>query len=141
MKLILNILPIALYLVVGAISMVMAYKNIFAKRFLPFHEQAAGKPWDEIEKPLQRVILSLLKLTGLGFLIISLLLIVCPIVNYFSPNIFYKYAVPTLVLIYCSGLFIINFRLCRDTKAATPWKGSLYACLALLVGIIISLFT
>ena len=88
MKGILNIIPIVLYFIVGMICLVMAIKNIFASKFLPFHEKAAGKPWNDIENPLKLVILSFLRLIGLGFLTLSILLIVCPIVNYCVPNMF-----------------------------------------------------
>jgi hypothetical protein len=135
---ILKILPLVLYFSVGLICLVMAFKCLFCSKFLPFHEKAAGKRWDELENPLKLVILSFLRLGGLGFLIISILLIVCPIVNYFIPNIFYKYAVPGMALIFCTGLFINNYYLYKNTKADTPWKGSLYAMFVIMAGIIIS---
>jgi hypothetical protein len=139
MKEILKIIPILLYMIVGVISMVMAIKNLFSTEFLPFHEKAAYKPWDEIDNPLKLVILTLLRLAGLGFLIISILLLVFPIINYFIPNEFYKYSIPIIALIYCTGLFVINFLLYRNIKADTPWKGSLYAMIVLITGIIISI--
>ena len=80
MRELLKIIPILLYAFVGVISMVMVIKNLFSTKFLPFHEKAANKPWDEIDNPLKIVILSLLRLVGLGFLIISILILVFPIV-------------------------------------------------------------
>ena len=139
MKEAVGLLPVALYLIVGAISLVMAVKNLFAKRFLPFQGQAAGIQWDDIGKPTQRVILSLLRLIGMGFLVVSLLLIMCPVITFFSPNMYHKLIPPILALFSCSGLLIVNYNLYRATKAATPWKGSLYACLALITGIVISI--
>ena len=136
---IIDIIPILLYMIIGVISMVMAFKNLFSTRYLPFHEKAANKQWDEIDTSLKLVILSLLRLSGLGFLIISILLLVFPVINYFVPNMFYKYSIPIIALIYCTGLFIINFLLYRRTKEDTPWKRSLYAAMILIVGIIISI--
>ena len=141
MKEILKITPILLYMIVGVISAFMAIKNLFSARYLPFHEKAANKPWDEIENSLKLVILIFLRLIGMGFLIVSILLLVFPVVNYYNPNIFYKYSIPVLALIYCTGLFIFNWILHIKTKTDTPWKGSLYAMLALIVGIIISIFS
>jgi len=54
--------------------MVMAFKSLFSDRFFPFHEKAVNRQWDEIEKPLRLVILTFMRLTGLGFLIISILI-------------------------------------------------------------------
>jgi hypothetical protein len=138
MKEILKILPILLYAIVGIVSMVMSVKNLFSDKFLPFHEKAAGKRWDEIDNSLKVVILTLMRLIGLGFLIISILLLVFPVVNYFNPNRFYEYLIPGLALIYCTGLFVINYLLYRKTKANTPWQKSLYAMALIVIGIIIS---
>jgi hypothetical protein len=126
-------------MIVGVISMVMAVKNLFSNKLLPFQQKAANKPWDEIDNPLKLVILTLLRIAGLGFLIIAILLLAFPIVNYFIPNNFYKYSIPIVALIYSTGLFIINYLLYRNTKAETPWKGSLYAMVAIITGIIITI--
>lgn len=135
----LKTIPVLLYFIVGMISMVMAYKNLFSDKFLPFHEKAANKKWEEIDSSLKLVILTFMRLTGLGFLIVSILLLVLPIVNYFVQNKFYEYFIPVLALIFCFGLFLINFTLYRKAKANTPWRGSLYAVFALITGIIISI--
>ena len=138
---ILKIMPIMLYMIVGVISMVMAIKSLFSNKFLFFHEKVASKTWDEIDNPLKLVILTLLRLAGLGFLIIAILLLAFPIINYFIPNKIYKYSIPIIALIYCIGLFVINYFLYRITKADTPWKGSLYAMMTIIAGIIISMLT
>lgn len=135
-----EIIPVALYFIVGIISLVMAVKALFSNKFLPFHEKAAGKQWNEIDNSLKLLILSFLRLIGLGFLIVSILLIVCPIANYFTPNKFYKYSIPVIALIFCIGLFVTNYLLYKNTKANTPWKGSLYAMVIIIAGIIISIF-
>ena len=135
----LKIIQVILYIIVGIISLVMAYKNLFSDRLLPFHEKAANKKWEEIESSLQIVILTFMRLTGLGFLIVSILLLVFPIVNLFYRNGFYEYFIPILALIFCFGLFLINYSLYRKTEANTPWKGSLYAVFVIIVGIIISI--
>ncbi len=140
MKEIFKIIPVVLYLFVGVISLVMAFKSLFSTKFLPFHEKAAGTLWDEIENPLKLVILSLLRLAGMGFLILSVLLLVCPLVNHFNPNTSYKYLIPVIALIFCMGLFANNYYLHKKTKSDTPWKGSLYAMFVIIAGIIISIF-
>lgn len=137
---ILKILPAALYFIVGAISLVMALKSMTARKFLPFHEEAAGVPWDKIQNPLRQVILSFLKIGGAGFLATAVLLMVFPAVNFFIPGLFYKYAVPAVALLFCSTLFVVNYSLHKKTNAQTPWKGSLYAALIIIAGIVISIF-
>jgi hypothetical protein len=139
MKEVFKIIPICLYAIVGIISMIMAGKNLSSNKFLPFHEKAANKQWDEIDNPLKLVILTFMRLIGLGFLIVSVLLLVFPLINYFKPDKFYKYSIPAVALIYCTGLFVVNYLLYKKTEADTPWKGSLYAMIAIIIGIIISI--
>jgi hypothetical protein len=138
MKEVFSIISVVLYFLVGIICLVMAFKSIAAKKYLPFHEEASGKPWQSIEKPLQDVIITILRISGLGFLIVFLLLTVFPIVSYFRPNDFIKYSVPVLSLIYCFGLFLFNYLLFRKTKAKTPWMGSLIALFIILLSFTIS---
>lgn len=138
MKEILNILPIVLYFIVGIISLIMAAKSLFSKKFISFHEKAAGQSLDSLDKPLQIVILALMKVSGLGFLVVALLLLIFPIINYFFTDNFTKFAIPAVSLIYCTGLFIINYYLYKHTKSKTPWRGSIAAMIILLAGMILS---
>jgi len=136
----LKILPIVLYFIVGAVSFMMALKSMMSHQFLPFHEKAAGRRWEDIDESLKQVILSLLRLSGLGFLVISILLTVFPVFNYFYPNYFYRLSIPVIACIYCAGLFLNNYILFRSTKAGTPWKGSLTAMVIIIIAILISFF-
>ena len=133
-----KIVPLALYLFIGAISLLMAVKLLLSKKYLPFHEEASGKPWEEIDGNLRHLILSLMKVSGLGFLIVSILLFIFPVYNYFRPHIFIKYAVPLIALLFCTGLFVTSFILFKQTNAKTPWKKSLIALAVLLLAIILS---
>ena len=140
MKEILRILPVVLYMLVGFISVVMALKNFSSKKFLPFYEQASGKHWEDIDDPVKIIILSLMKLVGLGFLTQAILMTVFPLVNYFSPDPVNGILIPAVAFLFCTGLFAVNFSLFKKTKAETPWKGSLYAMVILLIGMIVSTF-
>jgi hypothetical protein len=139
MKEILNIVSTLIYILVGLICLLMAYKSMFSKKFLPFHEEAVGKSWESIDKPLQNVILTILRISGLGFFIVSLFLVVFPSINYFRPDPAFKYSTPIISSIYCFGLFLFNFLLFKKTKAKTPWIGSLIALFLILIGFTISI--
>ncbi|VVB61054.1 Uncharacterised protein [uncultured archaeon] len=134
----LNIISIILYMFVGIICIIMAYKSIFTKKFLPFHEDASRISWEYIDKPLQLVILTILKISGLGFFIVGLLLVIFPIVNYVLSDYFVQYAIPIISLLYCFGIFIFNYNLHKKTEANTPWKATLIALLIIIIGLIIS---
>jgi hypothetical protein len=132
-------LSILLYLFVGIVSLTMAYRNLFSERLLAFHEKASGVEWHQLSAGLQEVVIALMRVSGLGFLIVGVMLIVFPLANYFLHSAFLRYAVPMIAMIYCCGLFLYNYRLHVRTSAETPWKKSLYAVLALIAGLLFSL--
>jgi hypothetical protein len=138
-----GIIPRILYelafFLVGLVCLVMAVSNLAAKKYLPFHEQAASTPWTEIEERLRMVILALLRLSGLGFLVVALLLLSYPAVDQLSPSAVHRFGVPGLASLYCLGLALVNRALTRSSGTPTPWKGSLYALLLLLAGLALAL--
>jgi hypothetical protein len=68
MKEILKIAPVLLYLIVGFIRMIMTVKNLFSVKFLSIYLVTVNKTRDAINNPLKLVVLSYLRLAGLGFL-------------------------------------------------------------------------
>ena len=140
MYIISKIIPLFLYLLFGIVSLIMAYKSIFSTRFLPFHEQAAGKSLENIEPGVQTVIRALMKVSGLGFLTVALLLLILPIINYFDHESLFQYLLPGIAFLYCLGLFFVNHQLAVQTKAKTPWKGSFYAAMFIGIGMVLSFF-
>jgi hypothetical protein len=135
----LRLIPLVIFEVVGLISFLMAYKNLFGKKLVEFQEKASGTSWDSIDKKLQSVILALMRISGLGFLITALLLTVFPLVNYYLQVKFITYSFPGTALLFCTGLFIINYKLYRQTGSKTPWFISLIAMSAIIIGIILSI--
>ena len=101
---ILQIASIALFFIVGVICLSMAYTTTFSKKYLPFHEQGAGMKWEEHGPGLQATILTLLQLSGLGFLVVGLMIVALPILNRFDHSLVLAVSVPILALVFCVGL-------------------------------------
>jgi hypothetical protein len=132
------LLSTVLYELVGLIALTMGYKSISSRQFLPFHEEAAGKRWDDLGPGLQSVLRALLKLTGLGFLVVGLQLVSFPIVSLFVHDPVLQYGVAFTSFVYCFGLFLVNYQLKVKTGVETPWRGSLYATVAIVVAVTVS---
>ena len=131
-------LSTSLYFITGVVCLLMAFKSITARKYLPFHEKAAGKTWESIEEPLQSVIITILRISGLGFFIVFLLLTIFPLINYSRQENYIKLLIPAISMVYCIGLFLFNYLLYRKTNAKTPWTGSLIAIFIILLSLIIS---
>ena len=133
-----HVIGTCLYACVAIISVFMASKALGARKLLPFQQVAAGKPWDEIDAGLQAVVMSLLRLSGLGFLVVGAQLGLVAITGIVHRAPFVTVALPVLSLAFCAGLCLVNLRLHRQTGVKTPWKGSLYAAIAVAAGLVLS---
>ncbi|WP_295447440.1 hypothetical protein [uncultured Thiodictyon sp.] len=133
-----QLVAVFLYALVGLVSLVMAYKNLSSAGFLPFHEQAAGRHWEEVDAGLQSIVTALMRLTGLGFGVIGLQLIVLPLVGLMTHDSLAVFVAAIAGLFFCLGLFVVNYRLTTATGAETPWRGSLYAAIAILIATVLS---
>ena len=135
MKGILVFTAISIEVISGLICLLMAFKSMFSDRYLPFHEEAAGRSWETIDQNLRLVILTILKVSGLGFLVVGLLLTVFPIISHVTGDVFSASAVPAVAAVYSLGLFVFNYQLHKKTNAATPWKASLVITILILISL------
>ena len=134
-----HVIGTCLYACVAIISVFMASKALGARKLLPFQQVAAGKPWDEIDAGLQTVVISLLRLSGLGFLVVGAQMCMVAVAGIFQRDLVVSVVLPVLSLAFCAGLCLVNLRLHRQTGAKTPWKGSLYAAIAVAIGLVLSI--
>lgn len=129
----LQVIAVVLNSLIGMVSLLMAYKNFASVGFLPFHEQAAGRRWDEVDAGLRSVVTALMRIIGLGFAIVGLQLMILPLVGLMTHDRLPVLVAASAGFLFCLGLFVINDRLKTETGAETPWRGSLYAALIILV--------
>jgi hypothetical protein len=133
------LIALLIYIFLALICLVMAVKTFTSRQFLPFHEKAADTKWDNIDKPLQSVIITLVRISGLGFLTVFLFLVIFPLVNYLKPDSNLEYLIPVIPFVFCLGLFIFNYSLFRKSKADTPWKGALLSMILIIIAFCLSL--
>jgi len=136
---ILQLISVCLFLAVAIISFIMALKGLSVRQFLPFHANAAGVQWDSLDSRLQAVIISMVRINGYAFLVVSIQLVVGLIGNYYLADRLMQSASASMAFVFCLGLFLSNYHLHLQTNARTPWKGSLFAALALATGLILSM--
>jgi hypothetical protein len=133
-----RLLPAALALLVGLVSLRMAWKGLSAREWLPFHATAAGAEWRSLTPRLRSVLLFLVRIGGLGFLIQFLLLAAVPASLVWGPDPQFVLLVLGSGSLYCVGLALLNRRLHRETGAVTPWKASLAAAGVLALAALLS---
>jgi hypothetical protein len=132
-----DLMAVALETAVALVALVMARKCVSAGRWLPFHERGAKASWDSLAAPVQQVVLTLLRLTGFGFLVVGLLLLAGAVAVRLAADDFARLTPPGVAVVYCAGLSWANLRLHRATGAPTPWRGALAAAFLLVAAIVL----
>ena len=116
----------ALYLIINLIAFTMSMVFLSAGEFFPYHAEASGMGWSEIPTGLQLVLMSLIRLAGLGWLVFSLILGFLTVYYYHIRNeIMAYFIIPALIIVYFGGVFGITFYVSLQTHANTPWTSSI----------------
>ena len=122
-----RLLPTGISLLVGLVSLRMALKGLSAKAWLPFHQAAAEVDWNSLPLRLRLLLLFMVRMAGLGFLALFLLLATIPVYVARHPDPFVALTNFGIATTYCVGLGILTRWLHRETGACTPWKESFAA--------------
>ena len=132
-------LTAVLSFLVGLVSPRMAVKGLSAKEWLPFHRTAAAVDWTSLPQRLRVLLLFLVRMTGLAFLVLVLLLMSVSILLPLSPEPFVDLAILGSGTAYCVGLGILTRWLRRETGADTPWRGAFAAAGVLALASLLAL--
>ena len=133
-----RIVNYALYIIVGLITFGIGLRFLLSKKFFSYHREATGLEWNNIDKSLQMIILAIMKMAGIGITCLSVLIITYPFMFMCSDNFFDKFLVPIISLLFWIGSFNITFNVHKKTSANTPWKGSLFSTILIVIAILLS---
>jgi len=121
-----RLLPTGISRLVSLVSLRMALKGLSAKAWRPFH-QAAEVDWNSLPLRLRLLLLFMVRMAGLGFLALFLLLATIPVYVAWHPDPFVGLTIFSIATTHCVGLGIVTRWLHRETGAGTPWKESFAA--------------
>ncbi len=127
-----------IYFLTGIVSLVVGLWFLTAKQFFYYHAQATGLKWEQIDQKLQLIILALMKVGGVGYIALSLFLIIFTITGDFEKNRVLKISIPVITIFFYCGIFVITFYVYMLTKANTPWNLSLIEIIMLFIAMILS---
>ena len=136
----LKLASMVLYLFVVLITVAMGIKFLTASEYFVYHAQAAGMDWAAVDPGLQVVFLAVFKVCGAGFLTVSLcmlLMIVFPFAKHTRG--WSVYAIPACGTLFWSIVLAATAYVASTTPAATPWSGSLFNVVVILIAFVLSL--
>ena len=128
---------LAIYFVIGAVSIVLGVRYFSSKEFMSYHSQAVGAPWQEIDLGAQTLILALMKVAGAGWFVLGFFTIILALAAFKTGSAVARWTLPMGTLIFYSASFAATWGVYKETGAPTPWGQSLamigFALLALVI--------
>lgn len=121
-----------LFAAIGSTS--AALRFLVSKSFLPYHQQVTGIKWPDIPASMQVLILTLMRVCGIGAAIVAGISALSGIISFLWPNQVLTFAFGICVVLYWFGMFCITANVHKKTNADTPYILSLMVFLISLMG-------
>ncbi|AFZ44748.1 hypothetical protein PCC7418_2606 [Halothece sp. PCC 7418] len=128
------------YTIVALIFLAFGVIYLMKKQFMPYHSQALGSSWSELDSNLQVLILALMKVAGSGFLVTGLTMLLLLIIPWRAGESWSIYAVPSVSLVTCLASVYATSLVKTQTSGKPPIVLSLVGVFLTGIGFIFSMF-
>ncbi len=116
---------LGIYILVGVVSIGLGLLYLTSEQFMPYHAEAVGTPWAEVDPGTQTLILALMRVAGGGWLALGFLTIVLSFGQIQTRSAVSRWALPIGIVIFYSASLAATWGVYRETGAHTPWLPSL----------------
>ena len=85
---------LAIYIVLGAVNIVLGVRYFSSKEFMSYHSQAVGAPWHEVDLGTQTLILALMKVAGGGWITLGFFTIILALAAFKTGSAVARWTLP-----------------------------------------------
>ena len=121
----------------GSIGFGLVY--LARSTFMPYHRDALSTSWEELEKPVQTLLLGLIKVAGGGFLVSGLSVVFMTLFPFRAGEVWARFAIPIVGLSMAFPALYATVHVRRHTPASPPVATTLITIALLLVGFALSM--
>jgi hypothetical protein len=127
------------YALAALVSIAFGAAYLVRSQFMPYHEEAIGLPWQQLDQRMQTLLLALMRTTGGGLLTGGISAAILLLIPFRAGEPWAWYAIPAIGLV-CGlpGLYATILVRSR-THAHTPVTASAAGIVLLIVGFVLSL--
>ena len=111
---------LAIYLVIGAIDIVLGVRYFSAKEFMSYHSQAVGAPWQELDLGVQTVILALMKIAGAGWFVLGFFTIILALAAFKTGSAVVRWTLPMGTVIFYLASFAATWGYTKKQERQRP---------------------
>ena len=118
------------------VSLILGSTYLLRGSFMPYHADALGRQWAEVEPALQTLLKALMEVAGAGWIGIGVATLVLVAVPMRRGERWGRLLIPALFLIFYVPTLLATIAVMNGTPASPPWYGNAIACLATLAGVV-----
>ena len=127
------------YFSAALFSAIFGVVYLTRSKFMPYHEDALGLSWSQLDARMQTLLLAFMRISGGGFLAAAVGIMILLLIPFRAGEVWSKYAIPAVGLTSALPALYATILMRRRTPAASPvWAGVLNVAL-LVLGFVLSL--
>jgi hypothetical protein len=134
----LKIIIITCYLLVAAAGFMFFYQYLFRGEFMPYHSVAVGMEWDEVARPFQVLILALMRVSGGGWLAVSVGLVIFSVLSYKNSRLRTDLAASLLGWSVLGPTLYATLFVKANSPANPPWYIAVIAIAVLTISLVLA---
>ncbi len=124
------------YLIVAIFSIIFGLIYLTRDRFMPYHEIALSKKWEQLEISVQTLLLALMRVAGGGFLVTGLTILFLNYLYFITSVSIILIIIPLLCLITSFSSLFATLMVTKKTPAQPPLKLSIFSLILVVIAII-----
>jgi hypothetical protein len=124
------------YIVNSVVSVCLGSLYLFRGSFMPYHADALGRRWADVEPALQTLLGALMDVAGAGWVGIGVATLVLVAIPMRRGEQWGRLLIPTLFFIFYVPTLWATLAVMNGTPATPPWYGNATACLATVAGML-----
>ncbi len=132
-----RIAAISLYILTGIISITMGAVYLFSPEFMPYHADALGRAWHDLQDSEQVLFGALLDVAGAGWIALGAAVIVLAIIPVLRGELWARLLVPVLLFLFYVPTLLATLAVLEHTPATPPWYGNAVALVATAIGLVL----
>jgi hypothetical protein len=128
-----------IYLLVAILALAWGFLYLFSHEMMPFHAQAIGKTWTELDRGSQLLIVGLMEVIGAGTLTIGFIVLILLFIPFRRGERWVNWTIFLGGIIFSGLCFFATFKVYLATNASSPWPLMLIFMVLILMGFLFSL--
>ena len=127
------------YALAALLSIAFGTIYLVRSQFMPYHQEALGRPWQQLDQPLQTLLLGLMRTAGGGLLAGGISIAILLLIPFRAGESWSLYAIPVIGLVTVLPALYATVLIRSRTQGNTPIAASARGVGLLVIGFILSL--